>query len=104
LKVLFTQFLRGKGALPQNVCLSRQRHRESDVWQRRFWEHTICDEADWVAHVNYVHYNPVKHGLVQCPHEWEYSSFRWFVDRGMYEENWGCGDVELLGKGVDVEE
>ncbi|WP_228041121.1 transposase, partial [Nodosilinea sp. LEGE 07088] len=89
LKVLFTRILRGSGALPQDVCLSRQRQRESDVWQRRFWEHTIRDEADWVGHLNYLHYNPVKHGLVRCSHEWEYSSFRWFVGEGMYAEDWG---------------
>jgi putative transposase len=59
LKVLLTRSLKGKRALPQNVCISRQRQRESDVWQRRFWEHTIRDEADWVGHVNYLRYNPV---------------------------------------------
>lgn len=104
LKVLFTRLLQGQGMLPQDVCLSRQRHRESDVWQRRFWEHTIRDEADWVAHVNYLHYNPVKHGLVRCPREWEYSSFHGFVARGMYEEDWGCSDVVFAGKSLEVGE
>jgi putative transposase len=55
LKVLFTRSLRGKDALPQKVSLSRQKHRESDVWQRRFWEHTIRDEVDLRQHLDYIH-------------------------------------------------
>ena len=90
LKVLFTRSFKGISALPQDICISRQRQRESDVWQRRFWEHTIRDEADWIGHINYLHYNPVKHGLVECPHQWEFSSFRRFVKDGFYGEDWGC--------------
>jgi len=90
LKVLFTHALRGKKALPKNVSLSRQKHRESDVWQRRFWEHTIRDEVDLIKHLDYLHYNPVKHGLVTCPHQWQYSSFHRYVEQGMYGRDWGC--------------
>jgi putative transposase len=90
LKILFTQSLRGRGALPQNVSSSRQKHRESDVWHRRFWEHVICDEADFENHLNYIHYNPVKHGLVSCPHLWESSSFHGYVKQGVYMDNWAC--------------
>ena len=90
MKILFTRSLRGRRSLPQNVSASRRKHRESDVWQRRFWEHTIGDEADLEKHLDYIHYNPVKHGLVSCPHKWEYSSFRKWLERGNYEANWGC--------------
>lgn len=90
LKVLFTQALRGKQALPQTVSPSRRKHRESDVWQRRFWEHTITDEADLVKHLDYLHYNPVKHGLVKCPYQWQYSSFHRYVQQGVYGDDWGC--------------
>ncbi|PSB07631.1 transposase [filamentous cyanobacterium CCP1] len=90
LKVLFTRSLRGRGMLPEQVSRSRQKHRESDVWQRRFWEHTIRDEMDWQRHLNYLHYNPVKHGLVACPHQWAYSSFDRYVQNGLYEADWGC--------------
>ena len=90
LKVLFTRALRGKRSLPKNVSLSRRKHRESDVWQRRFWEHTIRDEVDWQRHLDYIHYNPVKHGLVSCPHLWEYSSFHRWIEKGKYEKNWAC--------------
>lgn len=99
LKVLFTQSLRGRQALPQHVSLSRRKHRESDVWQRRFWEHTITDETDLANHFDYLHYNPVKHGLVQCPHEWQYSSFHRYVQKGAYNRDWGC---RCNGKQPDV--
>lgn len=90
LKVLVTQSLRGKQSLPQNVSLSRSKHRESDVWQRRFWEHTIRDEADFERHLDYIHYNPVKHHLAPCPHLWRHSSFHTWVRKGIYVVDWGC--------------
>jgi len=76
--------------LPQNVSNSRRKHHESDVWQRRFWEHTIRGEADFEQHLNYIHYNPVKHGLVSCPHLWEYSSFHRWGQKGMFINDWYC--------------
>ena len=90
LKVLFTRSLRGKWSLPVKVSASRRKHRESDVWQRRFWEHRIIDDNDLHRHLDYIHYNPVKHGLVSCPHFWEYSSFHTWVKRDSYKIDWGC--------------
>jgi putative transposase len=90
LKVLFTRSLSGNITLPQNLSNSRRKHRESNVWQRRFWEHNIRDEVDYERHLDYIHYNPVKHGLVSCPHLWEYSSFHKAVQKGMYANNWCC--------------
>lgn len=90
LKVLFTQSLHGKNNLPQDVSISRLKHRESNVWQRRFWEHTIRDEDDFAKHLDYIHFNPVKHGLVSCPHLWKYSSFDKWCDRGIYRADWCC--------------
>lgn len=55
--------------------LTRVRHRERGIWQRRFWEHLIRDEAYYRAHVDYIHYNPVKHGWVQRVKDWSYSTF-----------------------------
>jgi putative transposase len=69
---------------------SRKNHRESGIWQRRFWEHTIRDERDWIAHMNYIHYNPVKHGLAACPHLWPYSTFERYVKNKSYEPDWQC--------------
>jgi putative transposase len=52
---------------------SRQRRQERGIWQRRFWEHIIRDEVDFERHLDYIHYNPVKHGLVACPRDWPFS-------------------------------
>jgi len=65
--------------------------RRRGVWQRRFWEHTIRDEEDLEAHFDYIHYNPVKHGLVQRPHEWPWSSFHRWVRAGQYPIDWAAG-------------
>ncbi|MDA0866556.1 MAG: transposase, partial [Cyanobacteria bacterium] len=70
---------------------------EQAVWQRRFWEHQIRDEADFIHHADYIHYNPVSHGLVNAPAEWPYSSFHRFVERGFYSHDWGKGEeIELI--------
>ena len=58
-------------------------------WQRRFWEHWIRDEKDFENHVNYIHYNPVKHGYVSSPRDWKWSSFHRYVNDGLYEVDWG---------------
>jgi putative transposase len=88
--VLFTRALRGVNNLPEDVSESWRKHREIDLWQRRFYEHTIRDEADLRQHLDYLHFNPVKHGLVKCVHDWEYSSFHRGVRRGEYDPKWGC--------------
>jgi putative transposase len=64
MKVLFTRSLRGINTRSVNLSASRRKHRESNVWQRRFYEHTIRDETDWLQQFDYLHFNPVKHGLV----------------------------------------
>jgi putative transposase len=76
---------------------SRLRKKEKSIWQRRFWEHLIRDEEDFIRHCDYIHFNPVKHGLVSSPIEWKYSSLSRFIEKGLYPENWGCNvDKELL--------
>ena len=75
--------------------LSRQRHREGVIWQRRFWEHQIRDERDFAAHCDYIHYNPVKHGLVKSPKDWEYSTFHRFIKQGMYTIKWGMSEMDF---------
>lgn len=67
---------------------SRQAKRERGIWQRRFWEHTIRDERDYATHVDYIHFNPVKHGLVQSAANWPHSSFHKAVKTGLYAEGW----------------
>ncbi|MDP2832024.1 MAG: transposase [Pseudomonadota bacterium] len=72
---------------------------ERGIWQRRFWEHTIRDEQDYAAHVDYVHINPMKHGLVACVGDWPYSSFHRYVTQGIYAPDWGGQGVEDLPAG-----
>jgi putative transposase len=71
------------------------------VWQPKFWEHTIKDDADFERHIDYVHWNPVKHGHARCPREWRWSSFRRWMNRGVYPQNWGCGSKPPGLDGID---
>ena len=64
------------------------RRGERGVWQPRYWEHTIRDDRDYAVHVDYIHFNPVKHGFVEHPAEWPFSSFRRCVARGLYPADW----------------
>lgn len=73
-----------------------------NLWQNRYWEHTIKNERDFEMHVNYIHYNPVKHGLVKYPAEWPYSSFHNFVKKGILSSDWsGEAENELLKEKED---
>ncbi len=64
--------------------------REQRVWQRRYWEHRLRDEGDFARHCDYIHWNPVKHGLVASPADWLHSTFARFVARGIYPPDWGA--------------
>jgi putative transposase len=83
-----------------NVPLTKRG--EKKVWQRRFWEHLIRDEKDWQRHMDYIHYNPVKHGFVESPIEWPHSSLETAVKQGLYERNWGGSEPVAL-KDMDFE-
>jgi len=72
------------------------------IWQPRFWEHCLRDAEDWRRHVDYIHYNPVKHGLVHAPGDWLYSSFHQAVCKGWYAQNWGCSCPENI-RNLDFE-
>ncbi len=73
-------------AFPQaKVSRSKIKKREKGIWQRRFWEHQIRDENDWRQHVDYIHFNPVKHGFVNHPQDWQYSSYQRAVEKGWYQ-------------------
>ncbi|MBK5206101.1 MAG: transposase [Polaromonas sp.] len=73
--------------------------RAQAVWQPRYWEHQIREDADFAHHVDYIHYNPVKHGLAKSPWDWPYSSFRRHVEAGVYPANWGENVIEFKGVG-----
>jgi len=66
------------------------------LWQSRFWDHVIRDQRDLNAHLNYIHWNPVKHEHVERPEDWPHSSFRHWLERGYYEPGWSC-KVEPAG-------
>ncbi len=85
-------------ALPRTERLSavRARRGERGVWQRRYWEHLIRDERDYRAHMDYVHINPLKHGLVKTVAAWPYSTFHRLVGEGIYPDYWGGGNEDEL--------
>ena len=90
---ILTKMLFSK-AIPKTEPRSavRIKRRERGIWQRRYWEHLIRDEADFRAHVDYVHINPLKHGLVKQVADWEYSTFHRLVKAGIYPRDWAGGD------------
>lgn len=84
-------------SLPKNEFrnLVRQKKGERGIWQRRFWEHTIRNDADYAAHLDYVHLNPLKHGLVEHVKDWPYSSFHRCVKAGIYSIDWMTEAVDM---------
>ena len=70
-----------------------------DIWQPRYWEHTIRDERDLAHHVDYIHYNPVKHGHVMRVADWPHSSFHHYVRTGRLPPDWGGGQVDEAPQG-----
>jgi putative transposase len=84
-------FSRGLDA--QSRSQSKVSKREKGIWQRRYWEHAIRDDADLERHVDYIHFNPVKHRHVTRVADWPHSSFHRFVERGLLEADWG-GDLK----------
>ena len=86
-------------ALRAEANPARLAKREQAVWQHRYWEHLLRDETDYTQHVEYIHYNPVKHGYVTSAMEWPYSSFQRHVAAGIYPESWGQGAGNFEGIG-----
>jgi putative transposase len=91
-KAMFSRALSAR----ERISESRLRKGERGIWQRRYWEHTLRDERDFSRHVDYIHFNPVKHGLVTRVEDWPYSSFHRMVRLGVYAKDWG-GDASESG-------
>jgi len=91
IKRYFSAGLRAQATSP-----SQYTRREKGIWQRRFWEHQIRDERDWRNHFDYIHFNPVKHGLVLQAGDWPYSSFQRYVRQGFYAADWGTHCTAIL--------
>lgn len=74
----------------EKLSQSRKDRGERGIWQRRYWEHLIRDDLDYRRHVDYIHWNPVKHGWVSQVKDWPHSSFLQMVRRGVLSEDWAC--------------
>jgi putative transposase len=81
-----------RSLIESSAAVNRRPNGDLALWQRRFWEHTIRDEGDFVRHVDYVHFNPVKHGLVPRVTDWPHSSFHRYVKEGVLPSDW-AGDA-----------
>ena len=93
IKKEFTTRWLDAGGEEQPVSAGRACEGRRGVWQPKFWEHTIRDETDFDRHMNYIHFNPVKHGYVTRPIDWPWSSLHRWVQAGVYDPEWGCGAV-----------
>lgn len=69
---------------------------EKFIWQRRFWEHAIRSENELQKYMNYIHYNPVKHGLCDLPSMWAHSSFEYWVNKNLYAKDWSADSIVKL--------
>lgn len=87
-RLIKSAFSRGL-PVDEQISSSRESRQERGIWQRRYWEHTIRDEADFARHADYIHFNPVKHGHAARVRDWPYSSFHRMVRRGAYPVDWG---------------
>ncbi|WP_284451887.1 REP-associated tyrosine transposase [Methylophaga thalassica] len=87
-RLIKSTFSRG---LPKDEHINKTRHSKNErgIWQRRYWEHLIRDEKDYMNHVDYIHYNPVKHGYVDKAIDWPHSSIHKFIRNGMIDKHWG---------------
>jgi putative transposase len=89
-------------ALPtgERISESRRSKGERGIWQRRYWEHTLRDERDFARHMDYIHFNPVKHDYVSRVADWPYSSFHRLVRLGVYPPDWAGDTNETAIDGV----
>ena len=92
LKANFVNALRAQDV--QDVRLNAKG--EANIWQRRFWEHLIRDQRDFAAHVDYIHINPLKHGLVERVGDWPFSSFHRYVRHGLLPADWAGGAEQAI--------
>jgi putative transposase len=89
IKRLFTNGYHKVNGYQEEKNHSRINKKEATVWQRRFWDHIIRDESDYQNHFDYIHFNPVHHGLVGNVESWQWSSFHRYVKLGVYDKAWG---------------
>jgi putative transposase len=76
---------------------------QSPIWQARFWDHVIKDDNDFEKHLDYIHWNPIKHGYVDDPIQWQWSTFSKWLGDGFYDEAWGSGEIPKNIQKMDFE-
>ena len=103
MKTFVTKHYGEQLAIARDISASRQKRKESNLWQRRFWEHLIRDERDFAQHCDYIHYNPVGHKLCQSPQDWKFSSIHRFIAQGIYPPNWGVDKIPEILKDIGNE-
>jgi len=103
IKAGFTRRYLNAGGREDSQSQSRIARRERGIWQRRFWEHQIHDEQDLQRHVDYIHYNPVKHGLVERVEDWPWSSYHRYVRTHGYSDLYWA-DAKRRLENMEVEE
>ncbi len=83
--------------MPKLECINKSRIKKGErgIWQRRYWEHLIRDGQDYERHINYIHYNPVKHGYVKKPVDWPYSSIHKFISEQILDVGWTCNEEDM---------
>ncbi|MBW8848446.1 MAG: transposase, partial [Burkholderiales bacterium] len=83
----------------ERVSASRAAKGERGLWQRRYWEHLIRDDADFERHVDYIHFNPVKHGWAQHAADWPHSSIHRFIREGVIDASWASVSQTQINAG-----
>jgi putative transposase len=97
----FTSRWLSAGGTEAVVTTAERKEGRRGVWQPRYWEHTIRDEKDLERCVDYIHWNPRKHGLVRRVQDWPYSTFHRFVREGQYEPHWGSTPASIINSNED---
>lgn len=103
IKRFVTKYYGHQLGLDVGISRSREKRKEGNLWQRRFWEHLIRDDVDFANHCDYIHYNPVRHQLCEFPQQWTFSSIHRFIGQKIYPLDWGSdGQVQLSSDIWDV--
>lgn len=103
IKTYVTQHYGKQLGIDRGISSSRQKRKESNLWQRRFWEHLIKNERDYALHCDYIHYNPVKHGLCLKPQDWPFSSIHRLIAEGVYPSDWGMIETPVIPDNIGNE-
>ena len=103
IKAYFSRTIDEKNIEKIKLTKSKIKKKEKGVWQRRYWEYTIRDEDDLYKHLDYIHWNPVKHGYIENVRDWKYSSFHKFVNQKLYDINWGSTNDTKHIQNINIE-